>query len=428
MKTLVLITSQFPFGSGESFIDSEYPILSPAFDKIIIIAQNTCSEKTRALDANTTVYRYNTTTSLIGFLRLPLLLAANFRTIQTLKNEEISFRKKSGNPLTTRNFIILHKKIIKAIQLKDFIKKVLADEGVSESIVFYSYWLKTGAHAISLLNYKNSIKISRAHGSDIYEEKTSAGYLPLLSYSALRMSAVFFASRDGKEYFEKKINTKNPGFLVSYLGVTKPDFEEKKKSITDKFVVVSCSNMIPLKRIDLLIKALESVKTEKKLEWLHFGDGILRKDLEEEAALRLTPKREMSYRFMGQYPNRELMKFYKENKVDLFINTSFTEGLPVSIMEAQAFGIPVIATNTGGVREIVVEGTGSLLPLNFSTEELSGLIDCYMGLSKETYEEIKGNAIRNWESNFNAASNYRNFIIKLNSIFTAASTDTSPLR
>jgi glycosyltransferase involved in cell wall biosynthesis len=427
MKTLVFITSQFPFGSGESFIDSEFPVLSGSFDKIIVISQNVTSEKTRDLDLKSSVYRYDTSTSISGFLLLPLLLSANLSTIRKLIKQELSFRKNPGNHLTTKNFFILLKKIIKVIQLKDYIKNILKKEAVSESIVFYSYWLKTGASAISLLNYRNSIKIARAHGSDIYEEKTAAGYLPLLGYTALSMNAVFFASRDGKEYIERKIKAKSPDFLLSYLGVTKPDFGETKRSVTDKFVIVSCSNMIPLKRIDLLIKALETVKTDKPVEWLHFGDGILRKELEEEASLRLTSNSGMSFRFMGHYPNNELMKFYNTHKVDLFINTSSTEGLPVSIMEAQAYGIPVIATDTGGVREIVVEGTGSLLPVSFLPEELSKLIIYYTGLNEEKYEEIKGNAIRNRESNFDAASNYRDFIIKLNSIFTAGSTDSSSL-
>jgi glycosyltransferase involved in cell wall biosynthesis len=427
MKTLVLITSQFPFGSGESFIDSEFPVLSRSFEKIIVISQNVSSEKTRDLDVNASVYRYSTATSITGFLRLPMLLVANFTTLQMLTNEEINFRRKSEDRLTIKRFYTLLKKIIKAVQLKEFIKKVLAKEGVNESIVFYSYWLKTGAHAISLLDYKNSIKIARAHGSDIYEEKTETGYLPLLRYTALSMNAVFFASRNGKEYLERKIMTRCPDFLVSYLGVTKPEFRDTERSATDKFVIVSCSNMIPLKRIDLLIKALETVKTDRPVEWLHFGDGILRKELEEEASHRLTAKMGMTFRFMGHYPNNELMKFYNANKVDLFINTSSTEGLPVSIMEAQAYGIPVIATDTGGVGEIVVEGTGSLLPVSFSPSELAKLIEHYTLLNEENFEVIKVNAIRNWESNFNAATNYRNFIISLNSIFTAGSTDSSSL-
>jgi glycosyltransferase involved in cell wall biosynthesis len=123
---------------------------------------------------------------------------------------------------------------------------------------------------------------------------------------------------------------------------------------------------------------------------------------------------------MGHYPNNELLDFYNHNKVDLFINTSSTEGIPVSIMEAQSFGIPVIATDTGAVREIVVEGTGSLLPVNFKTGELAKLIEHYANLTDNESDSIRMNAINNWETNFNAASNYKDFIMKVNSILAFA--------
>lgn len=419
MKTLVLITSQFPFGKGESFIGSEFAILSKSFDKILIIAQNVSGERTRNTSGNVTIYRYDPSTSFLGFLHLPLLFLTNARTIYNLFQEETRFRRIAGNYLTIKNLLNLFKKIIKAVQLRNFLSKKLMKEGINESIVFYSYWLKTGAHAISMLKYKDSIKIARAHGSDIYEEKTQSGYLPLLKFSALNLNAIFFVSKHGKEYFEKKIKMGSSHFSVSYLGITKPDIEITETNLSDKFVVVSCSNMVPLKRIDLIINALGIVKSEKEIEWLHFGDGILKNELEEIALNNLKSSDGKTYSFMGYYPNEELLKYYNNNKVDLFINTSSTEGVPVSIMEAQSYGIPVIATDTGGVKELVTEGTGSLLPVNFNPDDLAKLIEHYSKLTKEESDVIRANAMRNWNSNFNAVSNYKDFIMRVNSILAS---------
>jgi glycosyltransferase involved in cell wall biosynthesis len=420
MKTLVLVTSQFPFGTGESFIGSEFPILSKSFDRTLIIAQNVNGEQTRDTSGNVTVYRYNPSTSLSGFLYLPVLFLINSLTIFKLVKEETGFRKTIGNHQTIKNLLNLFKKIIKAVQLRNFIRKTLLKEGIIESIIFYSYWLKTGAHAIAMLKYRDSVKIARAHGSDIYEEKTESRYLPLLRFSAQNLNAIFFVSRHGKEYFEKKTKIGSPLFLVSYLGVEKPGFETTKANKSDKYIIISCSNMIPLKRIDLLISALVTVKSDKEIEWKHFGDGILKDELEALAQKRLKLSNRISYRFMGHYPNAELMKYYSRNQVDLFINTSSTEGVPVSIMEAQCYGIPVIATDTGGVKELVTEGTGSLLPVDFDPGDLSRLIDYYVNLEEEETNSIRINAIKNWDSNFNAASNYNSFILKVNSIFASA--------
>ena len=413
MKTLVIVTSQFPYGTGESFIASEFPFLARSFDKIIVVAQNVTFEKTRETSLNTTVYRFNPATSLSGFLYIPVLLLSNLQTIINIYREEIIFRKN----LSINNKSILLKKIIKAIQLRTCIRKVLKEEGINESIVFYSYWLKTGAHAISMLHYKNSIKISRAHGSDIYEEKTESGYLPLLKFTEQKLDAIFFISENGKSYFEQKLGIESSNFVVSYLGIFKPDPETKSVRKPGIYTIVSCSNLVPLKRIDLIINALSIVKSDKKIEWKHFGDGELKPELEELAETTLTKR--ISFRFMGHFPNEELLKFYNTNNVDLFINASSTEGIPVSIMEAQSFGIPVIATDIGGVKEIVTAGTGSLLTVDFSPSDLSKMIEYYMNLNDNEIETIRKNAINNWNSNFNASSNYEIFITKVNSILAS---------
>ena len=416
MKTLVLITSQFPFGTGESFIESELPVLVRNYQKTIIIAQNTSGKKARIIPDNLVLYRYSPSTSLSGFLYLPFLLILNFRTISKLFKEEVAFRRSMNYSLMINNSFFLLKRIVKSVQLRNFIRKIVYKENVTQDIVFYSYWLKTGAHAIAMLNYSNSIRISRAHGSDIYEEKTQSGYLPLLKFSALNLDAIFFVSRHGKEYFIKKTNTDKSQYLVSYLGVRKPDFEITGKYRPDRFVIVSCSNMVPLKRIDMIIFALEQVRCDKEIEWLHFGDGILKNELEKLAENRLQPLRRTSFKFMGQYPNEKLLKYYSQNYINLFINASSTEGIPVSIMEAQIYGIPVIATDTGGVKELVTEGTGSLVPVDISPVDLARLIEDYINLTAEETDRIRMKAIKNSEMNFNSETNYNDFISKVNSV------------
>jgi glycosyltransferase involved in cell wall biosynthesis len=420
MKTLVLITSQYPFGTSESFLESEFPFLINNFNKIIIIAQDVSGKKTRNVAEGVIIHRYNTSTSFSEFLRLPVLIFLNFRTILYLLNEEVGFRRESGYHISLKSYFFLFRKLIKALQLRDYIKLKLLREDISQNIVFYSYWLKTGAHAISLLEYKNGIKIARAHGSDLYEERTVSGYLPFLSLSAQKLDAIFFTSNHGMDYLSAKVKLKNYNFFVSRLGVNRPEPRNIKSDISEEYVIVSCSNMIPLKRIDLIIYALDTVRFHKKIVWLHFGEGVLRKELEALASIKLGSSDRISYRFMGHYPNNDLLDFYRLNKVDLFINTSSTEGIPVSIMEAQSFGIPVIVTDTGAVKEIVVEGTGSLLPVDFKTGDLSKIIEHYANLPENEYNNIRMNAIRNWESNFNAASNYKDFITKVNSILASA--------
>jgi glycosyltransferase involved in cell wall biosynthesis len=420
MRTLVFITSQFPYSGGESFIEAEFPFLSREFDKIIIISQNISGKMTRVLPEKVTIYRYNPSTSFAGFLLLPFISFFNFGIISEMIKEEIKFRKSLSNRVTLKNRLTLIKKIIKAIQLRNFIRHKLHDERINDNIVFYSYWYKTGAHAIALLRYPESIKIARAHGSDIYEEKTVQGYLPLLKFTAKNLDAIFFISENGRQYFSSKIRTESQSFITSRLGIVKPECKEGKIIKSSHYVIVSCSNMIPLKRIELIIYSLEQVVSEKKISWFHFGSGILKNGLRKLAEERLGPMPNIEFSFMGQIPNDELLKFYSQNKIDLFINTSSTEGIPVSIMEAQSFGIPAIATAVGGVNEIVREGTGTLLPVDFTPSALASLIKHYADLSEDEQNQIRNNAFINWANNFDASYNYRDFMLKLNSIFVSS--------
>ena len=79
--------------------------------------------------------------------------------------------------------------------------------------------------------------------------------------------------------------------------------------------------------------------------------------------------------FLGKLEKEKVMNFYLTNHVDLFLNTSISEGIPVSIMEAISFGIPILATNVGGTKEIVNNTTGFLIDAEFKPENIAEIID-----------------------------------------------------
>jgi len=93
----------------------------------------------------------------------------------------------------------------------------------------------------------------------------------------------------------------------------------------------------------------------------------------------------------------------------LFINVSETEGIPVSIMEAQSAGIPVLATNVGGTSEIVDQENGFLVPNDFGVENISSLIIDYLNSDSSIIYTKRVKSYENWNKNYNAQKNYSLF-------------------
>ena len=109
---------------------------------------------------------------------------------------------------------------------------------------------------------------------------------------------------------------------------------------------------------------------------------------------------------------------YKENSYHIFVNVSESEGIPVSIMEASSFGIPVIATNVGGVGEIVENGyNGLLLNKDFLNRDLSVCLKSIACMVDNDYQTLRKHAREMWEERYNSSVNYSKFVRILNELF-----------
>jgi glycosyltransferase involved in cell wall biosynthesis len=124
----------------------------------------------------------------------------------------------------------------------------------------------------------------------------------------------------------------------------------------EEILLVFVGRVVPIKRLDLLLRALAQAReSEPRLRLVVVGDGEERPRLERQAAeLGIAA----DLRFLGY--RRELRPLYAA--ADIAVLSSDNEGTPVSLIEAAAAGLPAVATDVGGVREVVSEETGILVP------------------------------------------------------------------
>lgn len=169
-----------------------------------------------------------------------------------------------------------------------------------------------------------------------------------------------------------KVTDNDTKHKISRLGV----LPQEKKSLLEQgpFHIVTCSTIIQRKRLDLVIQTLHRLSQNHSIQWTHIGwgsDG----DTIIDYAKKLLSASSVHFCFMGALSNTAVLNFYRHNHVDLFLNLSDSEGVPVSIMEAMSFGIPAAAKDVGWNRDVVVTGlTGYLLPEEVTADEIAEVI------------------------------------------------------
>ena len=190
---------------------------------------------------------------------------------------------------------------------------------------------------------------------------------------------------------------------VSYLGCNK-ESDRLNPHQSGTFSICTCSRLIPLKRIDILMDAIADWDL-CPVKWTHMGDGPLFSELSDRAAEISKKNPLVDIEFTGRVPNESVKRFYASNPVDLFVNLSEIEGLPISIMEVISYGIPVLATDVGGTCEIVVPETGFLVPSDLSKEMVRKHLTDYYNLSDADKVALRESAYHYWETHFKASEN-----------------------
>ena len=226
----------------------------------------------------------------------------------------------------------------------------------------------------------------------------------ILKYNLQKADAICATSTTIQNYLlpvtSKKVN-------VIPFGVNIIEFCKKEvTNLFDKntFVIGSIKPLEELYNIDVLIQSFSIIKLKyptKNIKLLIIGEGLQEINLKKlVASLQLTN----DVVFTGRVAFNQIPMYF--NMLDILANISDYESFGVSVIEAMACEKPVIATNTGGLKEIIENSTfGSLVEVG-NIEQTANEIEKY--LLDENLKQTVGKAARekvikkyNWEDNIN---------------------------
>jgi len=318
-----------------------------------------------------------------------------------------------------REFVVRFAKYVHITNLlHQVLKKIKEINGAPEKVTLLAIWFTSEACAIARIKDKHpgvkGISMAHAHEVESFDNKfTFFGK----KYSQRRLDKVCFISKAKMDVYKREVcierNIDTSNLVVAYWGSEFVYFPIKEQTEgASKRVIVSCSTVQDLKRVNMIAEAVSLIGRDD-LEWYHFGDGPLMNDLKERISKYDTRVRKRIH-LLGRRDNLEVKEFYASHNVDLFINVSTTEGLPISVMEAMSYSIPVLVTDVGGEREIVDHGeNGYIVPVDISSTDLAKCIESHLDKEASCLYKMRDSARRKWEKKFNLERNIEFYIKEL---------------
>ena len=219
---------------------------------------------------------------------------------------------------------------------------------------------------------------------------------------------VIVLSEHWRNFFSRLVDPDKIGIMNNTVSVP-ANVIKAKKDDNEKYSILFLGRILDRKGAFDLIRSIPDVVNEfPNCEFIFAGDG------EIEKAARMTEAMGISYytKFLGWINGKEKEAVLRNS--DLYVLPSHIEGLPISLLEAMSYGLPVIATPVGGIPEVVEDGVnGFTVPCGditiLSERIIQVLKDKYLFqlMSKSNYLKIA--------QNFSAS----NMIEKLSDIYNS---------
>lgn len=404
MKKIFILTDRYPYGDGEPFLHTELQSIDTSLYNITIIPVSPSSDNTKVrplpaniqLDSGLTVPD-SSYQDMVWRSRC----RKQGRFLQEMLQQVLTFKFSWHNLNKALYYIRL------GMRAAEYLNVHYGDilHRPEQPVTVYAYWLShPGATASELGRLHPQIKtIARCHGYDCLPERHDKHHVPAMRYTTLLLDAVYPVS----SYSASAVGRYKNRTTIQVAKLGSMDYGLAPLPENQPFTIVSCAYISPVKRLDLFVNALAKIK-DVPLRWVHLGGGEQAEEITALAQNQLGTN--IHWEITGNLPHDAIIEHYKNNPAHLFVNTSKSEGMPVSIMEALSFGLPVLATSAGGIQDAVTHGlNGFLLNNNASAESIAEEILRITNIPKAEYAALRNNARLSWQQNYNAAVNFPKF-------------------
>lgn len=417
---ILILTTNFPYSDGEQFIEKEIPFwVKTPFEHVYIFPYQTNGQKRFVPEGIETVEE-DLPKNILNLLYVFVILLC-----QSFFYRELNYIFQTASQNKWGKCFIAIKTGLNLLHYRRRLHKVL--RAYPNITMIYSYWNDILSYAACLekkTSPHSSLKvISRTHGFDLYQERKTYGYMPYKWQFCSDFDRIFTLSPRAKHYYEKTYSAHLSTVSISRLGVQVDKLTKipnHKILNQDSITIVSIAYCIQVKRLDKTLAAITQLaitNPQKNYTWVHFGGGALLDSLKQQTQLNCVQISNLNIIFKGHQDNTDILSFLKHTPIHVLINNSEYEGTPVSIMEAMAAGIPVVAPNIGGISDIIEhKKNGYLMSSLAHIDEIVQALNYVTIANHNNWSIMSENAYKTATNKYNAQLNFPSFIQEIQKI------------
>ena len=345
-RTILYITAFTPFGTGETFIIEELCAIKEFHKEILIIPRNPTKQiyhqKAKDLKADT-VWLPLFNRAIILQLFVCFFSLRFWRTLQSI------FKESRSLGVFYKNLTVLPKSL--------YIARLLQKRNVFH---IHAHWAGTTATMAYVIHRLTGIPYSfTTHRWDIEENN-------MLKEKVRTADFCRCISQRGKQTVVSIVGDQwQDRIHVLHMGVECPKGVRTVAKGNVPFILITPANLLAVKGHRFMIEACHLLKAQgRNFNYWIVGDGVF-----EDKLKQLVKDHDVEdvVSFLGRLPHEKVIEMYRDRAVDLVVMPSINdddgqhEGIPVALMEAMSYGIPVISTETGGIPELIGDGSGIMV-------------------------------------------------------------------
>lgn len=241
-----------------------------------------------------------------------------------------------------------------AWQLEIIYKRAILRNGTPD--VIYSHYLQNTLKSIPLRQKYNIPIVAMEHWSQMAYTPIPRNTISLAKHVYASIDQLLTVSSALKENILRQIGVDS--IIVPNMVGNEFHYTEQNNNKHKTIHLVTTGRLIPEKNFNMLIQAIANITT-LPLELSIIGNGA-----EKDRLQKLTKKLhiEDQVHLLGHKSKKEIVTLLQAS--DIFVLPSQSETFGVAYIEALACGLPIIATDCGGPRDIVTNNNGILIPTN----------------------------------------------------------------